>query len=692
LIWPEGLFILGISTCRGVYMIMRYVLFISKILAVLLAFVTGAVLFYIVGGGLAIYFELHYDLPVANKGIFQGALAGGALMGLGLIAYFAGTRKWWVSFFIFPVLLAAITAYSVSYRSGPAYEYTGSSRSEILETLQTEKNPPTFLLSINSETRAAHAVTLDRPKTFHLQRKRGGPLCFAAGAPEIEDQKVVLEVAALVSRNVTHPVYETPPLKAEQWNEFQVPADMLNPSMQSFEVRVKSESQGDFSPLVMITELETVRKTNAPNIVLVMVDTFRADHLSPRTAPFLTRFMKKSLVMEQTMAPSSWTVPSTASVLTGLYPHQHGYISNAHMEFKEVDLISEHFKNKGYRTAGVSSNRLIDPRYGFARGFDQFFALGRTQYNYLNSGRIVTLRAKNWMNKHRDRPFFLYLHYMDLHFPYLAPPPDTFHEIEGGALAKLKSLYSFLRYDNRDFTNQWLIDHPEAVPGVVSRYRGEIRYWDRQFRDLVEHIRQQGLLANTIIVVVSDHGEAFGEHGNYRHGSSLYEEEIHVPLVIFDGRSPVSGKFERPVSSIETARIIAEMAGVRPAKQWHGRTLGEIREEGRPRKLASVLSYRHFHPMEGDPESVKVSLAARQGSQKIIIKYDAATGAKRKMLFDLEKDPHEKNNLWTYPESEDLPLYKWMVDYLPPPDSITFKPETKDKQLERDLKALGYVQ
>ncbi|MFO8056321.1 MAG: sulfatase [bacterium] len=673
---------------------MRLTGFTIKLLAVVAVFLSGGVLFFLAAGGLSIWIELYLDLPIANEGILYGSMAGGLVAAVAAASFFRGKKKWWkVCLPLFAVLVAAATLYSVNYRSGPPYEYTGSSRQEILETLKKKKNRPRFQLSINSENRAAHALTAGKPKTFHLNRKPGEPLSFAAGAPGLQKQNIRLEVSALVSGNVTHPVYKTPALDPETWNEFIIPAEKLNPSMQSFRVRLLPQGPlTNDSPLVFVTDLERERDLQGPNVLVVMVDTFRADRLDAETAPFLTRFMQKSVVMEQTMAPSSWTVPSTASLLTGLYPHQHGYISNAHMEFKKVELISGHFKSKGYRTAGVSSNRLIDPRYGFARGFDQFIALGRVQHNYLNSGRILNLRAKEWMEKHREQTFFLYLHYMDPHYPYLAPPPDTFFQSPGRFFQKIESLYSFFRYDNRDFSNQWLIDHPEAVPLVVSRYKGEIRYWDRQFQDLVGFMKEQGLLKNTIIVVVSDHGEAFGEHGNYRHGSSLFQEEVHVPLIIHDGRNPRSLRVRKPVSALETAKIISGLAGIEPSETWHGRTLQEILDEGKDgKKLASVLSYRHFHPMEGDPESVKVSLAARHGDKKIILKYDARTGAEKKMLFDLAEDPHEKQNLWKVPESENLPLYQWMINYLPPPDSMTYQPQEQDRQLKKDLKALGYV-
>ncbi len=673
---------------------MRFTVFIFKVLGILASFIAGTFLFLVISEVLSIWIKLVLDMPVYTTGVYI-SFAGGALFSAYVFSILFGRKKWWkvcVPLFVF--LLAAAVFFMVIIRAGPVYEYTGSSREEIIETIKDEKNPPTFLLSINSEARKVHALTLDRPKkTFYLDRKPGEPLSFAAGAPELTDRKMRLEVAALVSANVTHPIFKTPPLDPDKWNEYTIPPEKLNPSMQNFRIRMLAESGGkEAQPLAFVTELEALHDFKAPNVVVVMVDTLRADHVDAKTAPFLTSFMKKSVVMEETMAPSSWTVPSTASVLTGLYPHQHGYISNAHMEFKKVKLISEHFQSKGYRTGGISGNRLIDERYGFARGFDRFISLGRIQYNYLNSGGILTIHAKDWIDRDQQRPFFLYLHYMDPHFPYLAPPPDTFMGLEGIS-KKVKSLYAFFQYDNRDFTNKWLIDHPEAVPLVISRYRGEIRYWDRQLEDLVSYIKKQGLLSNTIIVVVSDHGEAFGEHGNYRHGSSLFEEEVHVPLVIFDGRRPVAARIRTPVSSIETAKIITGMAGMEPPQAWHGRTIEKLLEKNPEQKnLAAVLSYRHFHPMEGETESVKVSLAARRGDKKIIIKYDDRTGTKEKMLFNLAEDPHEKQNLWTYPESEELPLYKWMTGYLPPPDSMTYKPEEKNKQLEKDLKALGYVQ
>ncbi len=664
---------------------MRFAKIIIKIFISLLVFVAGFILFGVAALVFSTGIQHYYDLPLINNGIIPCSIAGGLITTVTMIFFRSGRKKSWKAGpVLFALLLVVCILYNVLHRKEPFYEYIHSSRNKLIETLQKQKAPAPFFFSVDSDSRFVQTVAIDRPRIYSPQRVPGEALEFSAASPDLEGRNIRLQVAAVVNSNVTQQIYETPPLQADKWNHFTIPAEKLNPSMESLLVRlvIKERAKNDF-PLVFITDLERVKSFSAPNVIMVMVDTFRPDHLDRETAPFLSALMQKSVVFENTMAPCSWTLPSTASVLTGLYPHQHGHISKTRSKLKDVYMISESFKSADYKTAAISNNMLIEPRYGFAQGFDQFISLGKPRYNHLNSGKILTLRAKELIKTYEGRPFFMYLHYMDPHFPYLAPPPDTFFQLRGGLWEKIKSFYSFLKYDSQVNSEDWLMDRPRFIPLVIARYRGEIRYWDRQLEDLVSYIKSRRMLSNTIIVVVSDHGEAFGEHGNYFHGNSLFQEEVHVPLIIYDGRRPAAARIKTPVSSTEVARIIAGIAGIESSPEWHGRTMkGLLKKDNSNERIAAVFVHQ-IH---------KVSFAARKKNQKIIINHNTRTGTKEKLLFNLADDPHERRNLWTYPESEELTLYKWMTEFLPPPDSITYQPEEINRQLEKDLKAMGYVQ
>lgn len=632
------------------------------------------------------------DLSIDEGGLLPGALVSGAAScALVFSLLFGRKRLRWLSLFLCLIALAATVAYSVHYRTVEPFEYLGSSAGEIEELLRKRPTPPELLLSIEDETRPVRFLGENREVLVDLVRKGGKALSLGIAVPEPGEHELCVQVDALLPDGTRLDLFRTPPLRSGRWNDFTLPASYLPRSNARFALRLSSEEPAEV-PWVFVSAPRAETMPQGPNVILICVDTFRADMLEAVTMPFLAGLMKSSSVFTQAMAPSSWTVPATASILSGVYPHEHGYISNALMRFKAVEMLPEQFRKAGYKTAAISSNRLIDPRFSFGRGFEQFISLGRQQRNYLNSGRILTLRAMDWLRANKAGTFFLYLHYNDLHYPYLALPPDTFLTLEGGWLTRLRSLYSCLRYDSMDFTNLWLMAHPEAVPLVISRYQGEMRYWDRQFEMLINFLGQEKILANTLVIVVGDHGEAFGEHGNYRHGASLFEEEVHVPLVLFDGRYPRGLEIDLPVSTTEVAPIIAERAGISPAASWAGRNLSQLVSGQAEHPLGSLLLYKHFIPMMGVPTDLKVSLAARAGGQKIILDYDPRTQATTPFLFNLAQDPGEKINLWDQSAKHELELYQWLVDFMPEPEEIIeLAPAETDQQLLKDLKALGYV-
>ena len=198
-----------------------------------------------------------------------------------------------------------------------------------------------------------------------------------------------------------------------------------------------------------------------------------------------------------------------------------------------------------------------------------------------------------------------------------------------------------------------------------------------------------------MVAVVADHGESFGEHGNFRHGSSLFQEEIHVPMVIYDGRNPRGHEVSDPVSTVEMSGILAAMAGIPRAKSWIGRTMAEL-DSSAPRTAGptcfSLLSYRHFIPVDGVPESLRVSLAARNGNDKVILQYDNRTDKSTYLLFQIDHDPREMQNLWDSSTKFQLPLYQEMLSFLPNPKSMVYAAPAEGYRLKgKDLKALGYI-
>ncbi len=678
---------------RGALRILLGILFIIAV------FPAALVTFYASAALASVLIELKLDMMVDNAGLAAGSLLGAVpATALAYSLVFSRARIWRLCLSLALAVFVASVGYSVHFSSVPPFEFVGATSEEIYELSSSAAEPPEFLLTINTETRPVKVLTPERPLMFHLDREGRGAVSFGGGAPETGGSGARVEVYARGARDPKSPVFTAPLQSALEWNDFKIPAAAMPPGMKSFIIRlVPGDNGGGDRPRAFISRPRAPGPASEPNIILVTVDTFRADRLGPRTAPFLTRLIERSTTFTQATAPCSYTIPSTASILTGLYPHEHGYISNAHLEFKHgVVFVSERLAQEGYKTAAVSTNRLIDPRHGFGRGFQRFISLGRHHQGYLNSGRILTLHAKDLLRSTGPGPFFLYLHYMEPHYPYLAPWPDTFFSLKGGPLAKARSLYSFFRYDNRKTANRWLIEHPEAVPGVMARYQGEVRFLDRQLEGLMNFLGEQGLIENTVVIVTSDHGEAFGEHQNYRHGQSLFQEEIYVPFVIFDGRRPRQREISTPVSTTLIPSLIAGIVGVRPAGSWHAGSLDSF-EPGKggasEKPLASILFRKDFAPRDDGQADLRVALAARQGWLKIIKQYYPGTGATTVRLYDLEADPRETEDLWPARGGDRHPLYRWMLESLPDPQSIyALAPSKGDRARTRDLRALGYIQ
>ena len=320
----------------------------------------------------------------------------------------------------------------------------------------------------------------------------------------------------------------------------------------------------------------------APNVLVVVVDTLRADHLSTYgyerpTSPRLTQLASQGTLFDNAIAPSSWTLPVHASLLTGLYPDQHHVDSDGSLLGWDYPVLGDEFMARGYRTAAFSANTLLfSRRRGFGRGFihfeDDFQSFGssfaQTFYGDLIKHLLFHLelkrdlfgrRSAQQINRHAlrwidsgHRPFFVFLNYMDVHDPY-RPPEPYLHR------------YTKLKNPGSRASEHWdWFEHltPQQRQGAVDAYDGAINYVDDHIQQLMEQLQQRGLTRNTIVVITSDHGESFGEHGLMTHGNALYRELIHVPLIFWaPGRIPAGRRIDAPVSLTSLPATLLEEVG-----------------------------------------------------------------------------------------------------------------------------------
>jgi arylsulfatase A-like enzyme len=324
-----------------------------------------------------------------------------------------------------------------------------------------------------------------------------------------------------------------------------------------------------------------------PNVLLVMNDTHRADYVgayggAENLTPNLDALAQDGVVFSNAFAQASWTRPSVSTLLTGRYPSSHTATLKGSILPDEVTTLAEVLQQGGYETIGIATNYNMTPFFNVDQGFDDYryltpnLPLGATDIqsklifievlkkiqaklrgrkevpdDYYVIGEIVTEKALGRLEK-RDpsRPFFMFLSYMDVHDPYFRHPFDGYG-ISHRANPK---------------------PDPAMIPEMKKLYAGEVRYWDHTFGDLIAGLKDRNLYDNTLVVVTSDHGEEFGEHGGFWHGTTLYDEQLRI---IFIAKDPLSAGIAGAVVAdwmrlLDVAPFVAEIAGLEIPDEWQG--------------------------------------------------------------------------------------------------------------------------
>jgi len=337
----------------------------------------------------------------------------------------------------------------------------------------------------------------------------------------------------------------------------------------------------------------------SPNVLLLILDTVAAMHTSVHgygrpTTPVLERFASEGVAFDHALSTSPWTLPSHATMFTGLYPHE--LAASWLVPFEtEPRTLAEEFGERGYATAGFVANRPYGTyEHGLDRGFARYedyrvspgqvvrsTVLGRFVADVRRlrawigtdrelggtDARMLTDRFLGWLDDAPDRPFFAFLNYYDAHDPYL-PPDEHFARFAGRPRGSRTS--PIRRYAQGRLAAEITADE---VREEVDAYDGAISSIDEQIGRLLGGLRERGMLDGTIVVVTSDHGEEFGEHGLFLHGHSLYLPSLHVPLVIrYPGHVPAGERFDEPVTLRDLAATVADLASMCDA-DFPGRSL-----------------------------------------------------------------------------------------------------------------------
>ncbi|MCW5891451.1 MAG: sulfatase [bacterium] len=474
----------------------------------------------------------------------------------------------------------------------------------------------------------------------------------------------------------------------------------LGPAARTAEIELATEATDPSAPLagtpgfgmVRVVRRDAVPRQPAsaerPNVLVVLVDTLRADHVgvlgaSPSPTPNLDVFAARGLVFEQAVAQSCWTLPSIATLFTGLHPRSHGAtgaIGGGQDDGRwgflsdRVTTLAELAAQAGITTFGVSSNPLVTRGTNLAQGFETFVEYGwDPKARNWPAAATVNAAALDWLGAHRDLRFFGYVHFMEPHDPYTPanPPPapaDVRPEVARGWVTDLATRITYKGAPGLT---------PPELAWVRKLYAAEVAEWDAAFGRLLAGLDALGLADRTVVIVTADHGEEFQEHGRLKHGTQLYEESIRVPLVIA-GPGVAPGRVTSAAQGIDLLPTVAERLGLETPEDLPGANL-----------LAAVpmrSAVSETSTAVGPDRKPMPLVALRTNRWKLI----DAPSLPRRELYDLAADPGERHDQPQAPQGAALgeALATYAATAPPPPRAD----RAADPALRQKLKTLGYVE
>lgn len=419
--------------------------------------------------------------------------------------------------------------------------------------------------------------------------------------------------------------------------------------------------RGWLLPALLCT-LAGCQPADRTNLLFISIDTLRADHVRAygyerSTSPNLDRLAREGALFETMVAESSWTLPSHTTLFTGRSSRVHGVVHDGAKLGPQHPTLAERLRRAGYRTEGIASAPYLHPIFGFDRGFERYRVLGETVYDLEGFSRRRQATDPTWRRRsqehdlasHRtvtspdlvshvgealerlqDEPFFLFVHFFDAHFDY-TPPEDYWRRFDPD-------------YDG-DFDPVGFATNPKVYPGmpreelehVVARYDGEILWTDEHVGRVLDALDERGLSDRTLVVVVSDHGEEFFEHGRVGHRRTLFDEQLLVPFLMrLPGRIPAGRRLAMQTRMIDVLPTVLDLLELPPEPEDMGRSLLPYLLGHEPEEDLPALSYLRL--------PTRYSLVSlRRPEWKLVVRKGERAGVPdRARFYDLTADPDER--------------------------------------------------
>lgn len=391
------------------------------------------------------------------------------------------------------------------------------------------------------------------------------------------------------------------------------------------------------------------------NVILISIDTLRADHLSAygykkNTSPNLVKFVEGATVFQNFYSTAPWTLPAHASMFASDLPGNLKVESIYDKIPSSTLTIAEILKNKGYKTHGFDSDSYVSPNWNFHQGFDSYYVKDSDKTTGSDVDSIFS-QAQKVLDQNKNNKFFLFIHTMEVHDPYC--PPKSYAEVfKNNYKGKLSCIDWRVINGVNDGS---LMLSSDDLERFKSLYDGEIAYTDYYLGLLFNQIKKLGLEKKTIVIITSDHGEEFGERGTWgKHTSTLYNELMKIPLII---KAPnlQSGKDSRLHSLIDVAPTILDLLGIKKPKSFSGQSILDEKKnkvvffELGDTKMAKVFdSMSNFESLPVIQTSErKIFTPSREKVGLIADEWKLVRTFNPPMLelFNLLSDPLEKNNL-----------------------------------------------
>jgi arylsulfatase A-like enzyme len=453
-----------------------------------------------------------------------------------------------------------------------------------------------------------------------------------------------------------------------------------------------------------------------PNVILITIDTLRADHLGcygneNMITPNIDSLSAGGVTFMRATAQVPLTLPSHTSILTSTYPPTHGVRDNAKYQFGDyLPTLADVLKENGYQTTAFISAFVLDSRFGIDKGFEIYDDNIQNQaYFYFSSAsppfalaigfkllglvpphkperkaEKTTKAVIDWLEENSGNRFFLWIHYFDPHGPLNPPPPyDTLYlssETDRGEFLDNVPRYGSLlgQSDSRELT-------AKEIEGIRALYRGEVTYTDYYIGLLLEQLKKQGVEDKTLLVLTADHGQSISEHDYIGHSMELYRETMHVPLILHCPEMIRSGQaVETPVQSIDIMPTILDLLDIETPETCRGRSLIPLTMAKRAGLEARFSYLETLHPKPG-----KMKLIGLDSGE---YKYIKALEGDREELYWIKNDPIEANNIAATDLERTGIMRKKLQEMLEGMEEYSSSTEIPmDRQTMEAMRALGYI-